>query len=288
MSRFDRFILVGTDGGYPARAFIRGRYKPCTLEGGGGGSQPQSPDPWTTSAAQYQYGTQAAAYNKSLNLGDYSNPFGSQTSTKVGTDPATGAPIYHTDISASAPLQAGLNQGIGQASQFSSQINPGGADAYAQQGQQAYYDQQKSYLDPQWERQGNQMQAQLAAQGIMPGSQAYQNEMDQFNRDKTFAYQQAQDSAITNGQVYGLNRLNSQNELANSSQNRLQALASILPGYTGTGSAGVQAPDFASAAQNQYQGQLNAYNVSQQNAANRTNGLVAAGSTAAMAAAMMF
>lgn len=286
MSRFDRLIELGVS--YPAQAFRKGKHKPLTMEGGGGGDAPSPPDPWATSQAQYTYGTKAAAYNKALNLGDYSNPFGGQKSVQVGTDPNTGAPIYQTNITAAPQFQGMLNQDIGQAGNFAGQINPGGVADASQRGQQAYYDQQAAYLDPQFKQQGDALDAQLAAQGIMPGSQAWQNEKNQFARDKTLAYQQARDSAITMGQTYGLNQLNAQDALASSAQNRLGALASMLPGYTGTGSAGVQAPDFAGAAQNAYQGQMNAYNQNQATANSNRQATYGAAASVAMIAAMAF
>jgi hypothetical protein len=52
-----------------------------------------------------------------------------------------------------------------------------------------------SRLDPQWQQQQTQMETQLANQGITQGSAGYSQAMDQFNRQKTDAYNQAMMSA---------------------------------------------------------------------------------------------
>lgn len=106
----------------PARAFQRapGKNRPATLEGGGkggGGSAPSYPDPNTVAQATTATNTATAAYNKALNLNNYSNPFGSQQTTQIGTDPTTGAPIYNTSISANPQLTAQMNGLFGQTAQ---------------------------------------------------------------------------------------------------------------------------------------------------------------------------
>jgi len=63
----------------------------------------------------------------------------------------------------------------------------------------AYYQKQTSMLDPQYEKAQNQQTAQLANQGIMPGSEAYKNAWDEQNRAKSFDYDNARTSAILAG-----------------------------------------------------------------------------------------
>lgn len=100
----------------PGNAFQKafGRNRPATLEGGKGGSAPAAPDPYVTAAATTQTNNATAAYNKALNLNNYSNPFGSQQTTQTGTDPNTGAPIYNTTLTANPQLQSQLNSLLGQ------------------------------------------------------------------------------------------------------------------------------------------------------------------------------
>jgi hypothetical protein len=85
--------------------------------GKGGGSAPSAPDPNVVAAATTKTNTDTAAFNKALNLNNYSNPFGSQQTTQTGTDPNTGAPIYNTNVSANPQLTGALNGLLSQASQ---------------------------------------------------------------------------------------------------------------------------------------------------------------------------
>lgn len=219
----------------PARAFRKaiGKNRPETLEGGKGGSAPSAPDPWVTSAATTASNQQTAAYNKALNLGNYSNPFGGQSSSISGYDSATGAPIYRTDVTANPQLQGAMNglfgqiglsapitnrainnlYGIeGQYGNLANSLSPEAAQNAQQQGQDAAYKSQTQYLDPQFSQQQESLKAQLANQGLTPGSQAYDNAMLNFNNQKQQAYSNAQNQSILTGSQIGTQ--NWQNQLA--------------------------------------------------------------------------
>jgi len=291
----------------PIRAFRKalGKNRPDTLEGGKGGA-PSTPDPYNTANVQNRLNQQSAAYNKALNLNNYSNPFGSQTSNVSGYDPTTGAPIYQTSIQADPRLQWLLNQQIGnlgaipdanqsaisglqglnqQYSQLNSQLGGMNAANAMGTGQDAYYKAATSYLDPQFSQNQESLEAKLAAQGLASGSQAYGNAMGNFQRDKAFAYNQAANSAITQGQQLGLNQLQAQQGLlGQQAQNlgaqsglfgqqlaanqlgyqNLHSVAGLIPGYSGTGQAGTNPFDIGQALQNQYLGNLGLYNSRQQ------------------------
>jgi hypothetical protein len=113
---------------------------------------------------------------------------------------------------ATAPMQAGNLQAITGAN--GQGINAGGTQnqydyshlqgvddsaAARQQATDAMYKQASSRLDPQWASQQAQLEEQLANKGITAGSAAYQQQMDQFNRSKSDAYNQAQLSAYAGG-----------------------------------------------------------------------------------------
>lgn len=291
----------------PIGAFRKafGKNRPATLEGGKGGGTPQAPDPNYVASLVNAQNQNAAAYNKALNLGNYSNSFGSQQSSISGYDPRTGAPIYQTNISANPQLQSLLNQQMGnignaqglfqeaigglqglnnQIGGLNNQLGGLSAQDAMQKGQDAYYKQATSYLDPQYAQQQESLDARLAAQGLAPGSQAYSNAYGNYQRDKDFAYNQAANSAITQGQQLGLNQLQAQQGIIGqqaglfgqqaglfgqqlgASQlpySNLQSIASLIPGYSGVGSAGTAPADIAGALNNQFQGQLGAYNARQ-------------------------
>lgn len=242
----------------PVGAFrrARGLNRPDTLEGigggKGGGSAPSYPDPQTVANAVTGTNQQTAAYNKALNLNNYSNPFGSQQSHQVGTDPNTGAPIYNTTVSANPQLQGALNNLLGQTGNSSStnsyaqqglgdltgylsnigynaegignrfsglssnvsglagQLSPQAAQQAQQQGQNAAYASQTQYLDPQFSQQKESLDAQLANQGITPGSEAYNNAVLNYNNQKQQAYSNAQNQSILTGNQIGTQNLNNQ------------------------------------------------------------------------------
>lgn len=77
-----------------------------------------------------------------------------------------------------------------------------GGDALSQQmqtAQQAAYAQAQQVLDPQWANQENQLRNNLVNQGIPQNSEAWNRAMDDFQRQKSFAYQQAQEASVQQG-----------------------------------------------------------------------------------------
>lgn len=308
----------------PALGFQRafGKNRPATLEGGKGGSAPSAPNPYTVAGATTQTNENTAAFNKAINLNNYSNPFGSQQSNEVGTDPSTGAPIYQTTIGASAPLQGLINNAMGaagnstgqtqssiyglggvnsQLANLGSQINPQAAQDANTQGREAAYAAQTQYLDPQFKQGQSSLESQLANQGLTPGSQAYDNAMTNFNNSKQQAYSNAANQSTLTGAQIGSQMLNNnlaavgeqgnllnqqgtnygqQASLAQLPYSQLQSLAGLVPGNTGTAQSAANPANIAQAFQNQYQGQLNAYNASTGASNSTKSGLFGLGAAA--------
>jgi hypothetical protein len=315
----------------PARAFRRapGKNRPDTLEGKSGGDAPAAPDPYTTAAAQTSTNNATAQFNKALNLNNYSNPFGGQQTVAVGSSP-DGAPIYQTSITASQPLQNLINGSMAQAGNangtlnnaifglgginsqlgtLGQQINPQAAQQANQQGQQAAYAAQTQYLDPQFKQGQSSLESQLANQGLVPGSQAYDNAMTNFNNSKQQAYSNAANQSVLTGSQIGTQMLNNnlaavgaqgnllgeqganlgqQASLSQIPYSQLSSLAGLVPGNTGTAQSSAQPANISQAIQNQYQGQLNAYNANTQSANSANQGAESLVGTAAMAAMMFF
>jgi hypothetical protein len=88
-----------------------------------------------------------------------------------------------------------------------------------QQVQDALYQQQTQYLDPQYQKGQASLENQLANQGITRGSEAWNSAMQDFNNQKQQAYSNARNSAIGQGvnasstlygnQLAGINTANS-------------------------------------------------------------------------------
>ena len=110
-----------------------------------------------------------------------------------------------------------------------------GTDDFSKESQQindAVYNQATSRLDPRFQQEQSAMAASLAAKGVTEGSSAYNKAMDQFNRSKNDAYNQAQFSGIQaganrQGQLFGMGlqarqqgvgEVNNQGQFANSAQ----------------------------------------------------------------------
>ena len=308
----------------PLGAFRKapGKYRPATLEGKGGDAPPP-PDPFITAQAQTQANEQTAGYNKALNLNNYSNPFGSQTSTQTGVDPATGAPIYSTSITANPALQAQMNGLLGQTGQsgainqtalnglyglngqisaLGSSLSPQAAQQAQQNGISSAYQSSMGYLTPQFSQQQTSLDAQLANQGLAPGSEAWNNAQGNLSRNQTFQQQQALNNAQLTGSQIGTQ--NWQNQLSGISAksgllgqqaglfgqsvgigqtpySNLQSIASMIPGYTGTSASASKPADIASYMNNAYQGQLAGYNT---DTASSNQTMSTLGSIAGMAA----
>lgn len=295
----------------PFKAFRKalGRNRPETLEGGGkGGSAPSAPDPYAVAGATTQTNEATASYNKALNLNNYSNPFGQQKTVQTGTDPATGAPIYSTQITANPQLQEQLTSLLNQTGQsgqvnqnalnglygLSSSLNPQAAQQAQQNGQNAAYQSAMGYLSPQFSQQKESLEAQLANQGLAPGSEAYNNAYGNLARAQGQQQQQAINQAQLTGSQIGTQ--NWQNQLAGinaqaglygqevgvgqTPYSNLQTIAQMIPGYSGTAQTGAQPADIASYMNNSYQSQLAQYNANQQSQNQMMNGLFSMGAMA--------
>jgi len=196
------------------------------------------------------YNAAATAQGQSARM-NQSNPWGSLTYTQTGTD-ALGNPIYSQNVSLNPQLQSNLNSAWTQQGNAINNLFGGATqDAAIKQAQDAAYQKQTGLLDPQYAQLKTQLDASLANQGIGLGSDAYKLAQDDFARQRDYAYGNARDSAISQG-----------------NQMQQQLFGQNFQAATGLGNA-VQSPTFAStpsatpylqAAAFQGQGNLNQYN----------------------------
>ena len=185
---------------------------------------------------------QAAQANAQGNLGgalqataanriNQQTPYGSLSYQQTGTD-AQGNPIWSANQQLSPQLQQLTQSSLAglQASQANPMygINPG--DTYSNAIMQR--------LAPQQKQQTEALDAQLANQGIMPGSEAY-------NRAKVLQGQ-TQNDALTSAIVGGMNTGLAAQGLQNTTAANIRNLAT--PGYvTPYNQAAVAGPDYLSA-----------------------------------------
>jgi hypothetical protein len=167
------------------------------------------------------------------------------------------------------------------------------------------YKQATSRLDPQWQQQQEQTISQLRNQGLKPGDKAYDTAMDNMNRQKTDAYNQANYSSITGGgaeaqreqqmagTAAGFNNTTRQAQIAEDMQKRgfsLNEINAILsgqqvgmpsaPGFTNAGVA--QGVNYSGAAASQYQAATDAANIQNAGMNSLMSGIGGAAGTAAM------
>lgn len=244
-------------------------------------SAPAAPDPTVTAQAQTSSNIATADNNAALNRVNQYTPYGSSTYSIDGTN-ANGVPQYSQTTSLS-PTEQNLfnmtqqgeqtlgNTALGQLNNlqnnYSTPFSFGGPQVTGQvagqqdQGaaikaaQDAAYNSQTQYLDPQFKQQGDQLTAQLANQGLSQGDAAYNNAQDQFSRTKQMAYQGAQDSAVQAGNqeqntLYGqgLSSANLQNSASAQALNQALGLYNQpLNSYNALATgAQVQNPTFSS------------------------------------------
>lgn len=162
---------------------------------------PTPPDPYQTAAAQTQSNVATAKANQETNMVNQSNPYGSLTYNQTGTNP-DGTAQYTATTSLSPQTQQLLDayqkmQG-GQIGAATNLLNSG-AGALGGKGLDLSYNGtmasldalNKSRLDPQWQQNQNQFDAQMAAQGLQPGMPGYDAAFRNFSQSKNDAYNSA-------------------------------------------------------------------------------------------------
>jgi hypothetical protein len=258
---------------------------------------PTSPDPNSVAGTQSQYDKGTAAYNAALNRYNVNTPFGSQTWSTSGTDPATGAPIYNQNVSLNPDsqtalsniqrAQAGLsglqNQALGgvqgamNQNLFSASNLPASMVNAGQTGQDALM----ARFQPQIDLQSKQFEADMANKGIAQGSDPYNAARQSVDFSQNDLRSQAALNGINVGNQAQNQAMTTQSWLANSPLNYFNGLASgaqvQTPQFQGTPSVMANAPSYQNAVNSAYQGQLNGYNAQTGTQNSMTSGLFGLG-----------
>lgn len=267
-------------------------------------SPPPAPDYAGAAQATSQGSVQAAITNALLNHVNTNTPLGSQTWSANGTQsiPAIGGqpgfdiPNYSQSISMTPEGQRlyqgqlGLSQGLLDTSNQSlgqtqkSLGTPSDLSSVQDVSDRAYA-QQTARLDPQWKQAEGANDAALANQGIMQGSEAYNNAKRVLGQQKDDAYNQARVSAdATMPQTYQLSAAERMQPLVELNALRTGAQPQ-MPQFQATPAAGgAQGPNLLAAEQSQGQYDQGLYNTGVASSNSQTAGLM---SMAAAAAAMI-
>ena len=232
-----------------------------SLFGGGGSSSPSAP-----AVPNYN---QAAAATQQSSMYNQNNPYGSLNYQQTGTD-QYGNPTWTQNQTAAPGLQNAItntqntvsNQ---QYSPFQAQglpstgINPG----------QTYSDAIMQRLAPQQAQAAELNTSQLANQGIVPGTQAYDNAM------RTF--QQGQNDQLTSAQIQGMNTGLQAQQLQGTQAGQIKSLTT--PNLINAPQqAAIAGPDYTGALATQTNANIAAQNAALGQQTNQTAGLYGLGS----------
>lgn len=185
--------------------------------------------------ANDQIGRVASALDKGL------DPSGVQTTFNQG-GPLQSSYAPGGQIQSSYDPGGTIKSQFQHGQQVQGQVGPQDLTGAYQAAANASYNQAASRLDPQWDLQQKQLQTQLANQGLSQDSDAYKNALDQFQRQKTDAYNQANYSSQGQG-------LNAENTIYNQALSQGQ-FANQAAGQEYTQNLG--AAQFSNQAQAQY------------------------------------
>ena len=252
-------------------------------------SAPAAPDPNTTATAQTKSNQQTALYNFGLANPNVTSPLGSDQFSVNTSNPAS--PTVQQNITLSPDQQTLYNQNTQQSiglSDLAGQLQDKVGQAMnvpsatssdfnteAQNASDAYYNQQKQYLDPQFAQAQEQLDAKNANQGITPGSQADNTDQLNLANQKQQAYSNAQENAILQGpqnaqQLFSLSSAAQMQPLNEFNALRSQSQAT-LPTFGQANTVAAAPTNTAQITQQAYQNSLNPYNA-QIAANNQTTG----------------
>lgn len=231
--------------------------------------QPKAPDPYQTASTQQQFNLGSAKQSQELNQYNQSNPFGSTTYSQTGTNP-DGTPQYSVSTAFSPTEQAifnGYTQNQQGAQGAANRILNSGQGAFSGQGPDLSYNGTasaldklaRSQLDPQWNQQQDHLESQLAAQGLNPGSVAYNNAYTNFNNARNSAYNSAY---LNDYQTAANNALAQYNAPLQNYEALINGTAPTSPtaGNVSTPTTNVAGTNYAGLVEKNYQNQLQAHN----------------------------
>jgi endosialidase-like protein len=164
---------------------------------------PQAPDPYATAQAQEGYNINSAIAQNYLNNINQSTPYGSISYAADGGANVDGhwVPHYTATTTLSPELKKLADTGISNAqgnANIEGQLLQNVKDTASKPLDLSWgniasniYGLEKNTLDPQWQHNQQQLDQQLADQGLTPGSEGAGYQRTQFGLDKSNAYNNA-------------------------------------------------------------------------------------------------
>jgi len=206
----------------------------------------------------------AANAATAANRVNQNTPYGSLQYSQTGTD-ANGNPIWSANQTLSQPLENLTNTSLNN---LQASLN---TPAYGINPGQTYSDAIMSRLQPQIAHQNEMSDQQLANQGIMPGSQAYENAKRVLG--------QQQNDLLTSAIIGGMNTGLQAQQLQNTTAANVKALGT--PSYVNPyNQAAVAAPDYLGAYSTANAADIAKANAQMAQQTAQMNGLLGLGSSA--------
>lgn len=276
-------------------AFLGGIGDPADVKGylGGKNAQPPQPDLMNLARQQGEEDRKTAEFQAGLNRPNETNPFGSRTWAKDAQG------NWSTTQSLSPEMQQRLQQELGIAGSLEQGAQgisgraansfiqpfdmssipslPGAQDDATRQRVEAAI---SSRIEPQFQRQEDQLRTRLSNQGVMQGSEAFDNEMKDLNQARNDARMQA---VLAGGQEQSRqfdlesqarqNAINDQQNLRSMPITELNALrgsagldmSQFMPGYQGyNNNIGSNPSPIFQAGSQEANNSIDAWNVGQQ------------------------
>lgn len=224
------------------------------------GNRPDPPNPFQVASTQLSYNKQAAEKQQQMNMFNQSGPYGA---LNYSSDP--NSPAGYSASVVLSPEQQAIARNVQQAqnaltSGFAGNYGdvPNFADPNNLMQQQLKL--QQAYWGPIFQQQQSNKDAELRNQGIVPGSKAWDNAQNLLARNQ---------GDVTNQFLMGMQPITFQEMLQSYKLpleigNQLKGQLPGMPQLVQTPQSTVGAPNYAQAAQNQYQGQQANYASDQQ------------------------
>lgn len=227
-------------------------------------NQPDAPNPALVAQQQQTLNTQSAGAQNKANSFDQTNPYGSMSYVADPNSPSG----YTLQTSLSAPQQGLLNtqtgtqQIAGQTGQnllrnsASMYSTPPNLDAATGATAQKLNQWQQAYQQPIFDQQSSNLEAQLRSQGLMPGTQAYDNAKNLLARNQGDVTNQY----LTQNEGQAYNQALQQYQLPLQTAGSLFGMAAPNGGtFAPTPTAQIQPANFAGLTEQNYQNQMQNY-----------------------------
>lgn len=221
------------------------------------GSKPTPPDPTTTANTQTQYNTNAAKTQNQVNSYDQSGPLGSVSYVADSNSPSGYRIVTNAGETGQPLIGAATSLANSSAGMYATPQDISGKATADKLNQW-----QSDYLAPIYQQQDSNLEAQLRNQGLMPGTEAYNNAKNLLARNQ----------GDTTNQYLTQNQQTAYGQAVQDYQRPLQTVASLLQTGAPTGfqtapQAQVQPANYQGAVQSQYDAQMKAYETDQNNIA---------------------